>query len=439
MLKVIAIKDLKTRPPFKGLFPIDPEIRSAIKDSMRENGIDQSKPIDVWKEEGVIVDGHTRYEVAEDLEIGKVLIFEHSFTNESAALAYAIANQKNRRNIAPERILACVAAVDQRLKPGTRTDLGSNEPRLEESKRSADHTAALLGVSPATVKRVRAVIDHADPATRKAVEKGELTLNQAYQEVQEKQSALKEQQKEYSIFNRTNDNIEWASWSWNPVTGCEHACLYCYARDIANRFYKEKFKPTFHPERLTAPKNMGDPPVSSVKKIGDKNVFVCSMADLFGSWVSKDWIDQVIQVCRENPKWNFLFLTKNPKRYLEFEFPKNAWLGTTVSIQKHVAIAEKVFRDLEAEVKWLSCEPLLEHLEFTDLKVFDWIIFGGASQSTKTSEFNPPWEWIEDLMIQARKAKCMVYWKPNLKSRPKEYPYFDKVEVPNKVPKEFWG
>jgi pyruvate-formate lyase-activating enzyme len=28
-------------------------------------------------------------------------------------------------------------------------------------------------------------------------------------------------------------------WSWNPVTGCLHDCPYCYARDIANRFYRE--------------------------------------------------------------------------------------------------------------------------------------------------------------------------------------------------------
>jgi ParB-like chromosome segregation protein Spo0J len=48
-----------------------------------------------------------------------------------------------------------------------------------------------------------------------------------------------------STFNQTNDNIEWARWSWNPVTGCRYNCPYCYARDIANRFYQEKFEPTF--------------------------------------------------------------------------------------------------------------------------------------------------------------------------------------------------
>jgi hypothetical protein len=36
-------------------------------------------------------------------------------------------------------------------------------------------------------------------------------------------------------FNRTNENVDWAKWTWNPVTGCLHNCVYCYARDIAER------------------------------------------------------------------------------------------------------------------------------------------------------------------------------------------------------------
>ena len=37
-----------------------------------------------------------------------------------------------------------------------------------------------------------------------------------------------------ATFNQTDgDGISWASWSWNPVTGCLHGCNYCYAREIA--------------------------------------------------------------------------------------------------------------------------------------------------------------------------------------------------------------
>lgn len=30
--------------------------------------------------------------------------------------------------------------------------------------------------------------------------------------------------------------IDWATMSWNPVTGCRHGCPYCYARRTATRF-----------------------------------------------------------------------------------------------------------------------------------------------------------------------------------------------------------
>jgi Protein of unknown function (DUF5131) len=82
-----------------------------------------------------------------------------------------------------------------------------------------------------------------------------------------------------------NENIEWALWSWNPVTGCLHNCPYCYARDIAERFYEQKFAPSLWPGRLKAPQNTPFPEDKATQWIGHKNVFVCSMADLFGRWV----------------------------------------------------------------------------------------------------------------------------------------------------------
>ena len=33
-----------------------------------------------------------------------------------------------------------------------------------------------------------------------------------------------------------NTKIEWCDMTWNPVTGCQHGCKYCYARRIADRF-----------------------------------------------------------------------------------------------------------------------------------------------------------------------------------------------------------
>ena len=223
-----------------------------------------------------------------------------------------------------------------------------------------------------------------------------------------------------ATFNRQdNDSIEWALWSWNPVTGCLHNCSYCYARDIAERFYAWKFAPTFLPSRLDAPMHTKVPPGNN---IGARNVFTCSMADLFGKWVPAEWIEAVLDSVRQNPQWNFLFLTKFPSRLPDFDFPDNAWIGTTIDAQARIPHAEKCFAKTKAKVKWLSCEPMLERLTFDRLDLFDWIVVGGASASKKTPEFRPPREWIEHLEGQARKAGLKIYEKTNLLSRLREYP-----------------
>lgn len=150
--------------------------------------------------------------------------------------------------------------------------------------------------------------------------------------------------------------IDWCESTWNPVTGCLHGCEYYYARGIANRFkgcdgyenlhvldspmlidckndewlhskrrkcaYPYAFDPTFHHYRLN----------DYTGKKG-RNIFVCSMADLFGSWVPDSWIWEVFKACEKAPQHNYLFLTKNPKRYVELsekgilKHTGNMWYG----------------------------------------------------------------------------------------------------------------
>lgn len=241
-----------------------------------------------------------------------------------------------------------------------------------------------------------------------------------------------------------NENIEWALWSWNPVTGCLHNCPYCYARDIANRFYEPKFEPSLWPARLSSPLNTpfpqdkidalaaGDP-----RRMGLRSVFTCSMADLFGRWVPAEWIELVLDVVRQANQWTFLFLTKFPQRMAEFEFPRNAWVGTTVDCQARVANAEKAFKKIKAGAKWLSCEPLIEPLEFSDLGVFDWIVLGGSSRSSQTPEWHPPIEWVSKLVEDAISHDLRIYMKSNLLVRMREYPFgppdHDRYEAPEEL------
>lgn len=230
-------------------------------------------------------------------------------------------------------------------------------------------------------------------------------------------------------------DIEWAQWSWNPITGCLHDCPYCYARDIANqermaKVYPNGFAPTLHPLRLLAPQSM-KVPEEARKDHRFKNVFTGSMADIFGRWVPTEWIEAVLAQVRAAPQWNFLFLTKFPGRMADFEFPDNAWVGTSVDLQARVNAAEKAFAKINAKTKWLSVEPMLEPLRFHNLQLFRWVVIGGAARSSKTPDWRPPAIWWIELREQARAAGCAVYAKSNLLGNPSRE---GLCELPIKAP-----
>jgi len=159
--------------------------------------------------------------------------------------------------------------------------------------------------------------------------------------------------------------------TWNPVIGCLHQCVYCWARRYAVRLAKmgvkpyasNLFKPTFIPKRLDR------------KFRKHQLVFTSDMGDLFGSWVPTLWIQKVLETIRIWPETTFLLLTKNPERYLEFELPDNVIAGATIeSNHQHFAISKapsvekrlEAMRRLTHNKKMISVEPILDF----DLEAF---------------------------------------------------------------------
>ncbi len=254
--------------------------------------------------------------------------------------------------------------------------------------------------------------------------------------------------------------IDWATHSWNPVTGCKHGCEYCYARNIARRFgpraterpadgsqiielenyhgcyemlapanlvdgegktrtnnFPTGFAPTLHKYMLDFPE----------KKIAPGRIFVGSMTDLFGSWVPTRWIIQVLDACAKAEQHRYLFLTKNPKRYAELNhlalLPLGAafWYGATAVNSAQATEAGQTFQELPVEARtFLSVEPMLCDITETEgwealrrgLEL-DWIIVG-AMTGAGARKNRPRREWIENLVSDAAAAQVPVFMKNSL-------------------------
>lgn len=116
-----------------------------LKESIQEHGC--VYPLVVWKEAGVLVDGHRRNAICEELSLVPVLV-EKSFDSEESAVEWAKSQQVNRRNLTPEEITErrrkLVADVSTQKR-------GSREPL----QRVAGHKTVEreTGVKPATAKR----------------------------------------------------------------------------------------------------------------------------------------------------------------------------------------------------------------------------------------------------------------------------------------------
>lgn len=115
-------------------------------------------------------------------------------------------------------------------------------------------------------------------------------------------------------------NITWTDTTWNPVTGCSKAspgCAHCYAETMALRL-RSMGRPEYQqvhdgtgwtgqavclPGRLTQPLHWRKP----------REVFVCSMSDLFHPTVPFEFIAAVFGVMAATPRHRYQVLTKRPE------------------------------------------------------------------------------------------------------------------------------
>jgi len=245
--------------------------------------------------------------------------------------------------------------------------------------------------------------------------------------------------------------IEWCDSTWNPVTGCYHDCEYCYARTMVNRFgaktdpdfaekiivldnpvFKDKKSdalPKINPKREPYP--YGFIPTLHKYRLHDckykrqegRNIFVCSMADLFGDWVPDGWINEVMKACANAPKHNYLFLTKNPERYINLsDNSNNLWYGATVTDEESLVTAGICFMEQRVNAEryfntFLSIEPIQSEINIKKcdgyFSCLDWIIIG-AETGNRKDKVVPEREWISSIVEQCDQCGIPVFMKDSL-------------------------
>ena len=202
------------------------------------------------------------------------------------------------------------------------------------------------------------------------------------------------------IRDMNKTNIEFCDFTWNPVVGCLIGCWYCWARKFNYRFNKESefTVPKFFPNRLQRPGLIRKP----------SKIFVCSMGDIFSPGVKDDWIRQILEVVQENPDHTFQFLTKRPQRYAEFDFPRNVWLGTSISTHHDFWRLMQLNLCGCSYVTFVLVEPIMSYMHGVDFSKIDFLFVGSLTGYPGTTTHN--FEWASSI------EHHNIIYKENFKS-----------------------
>lgn len=208
--------------------------------------------------------------------------------------------------------------------------------------------------------------------------------------------------------------IEWTEQTWNPTTGCTKispGCKHCYAEVMAKRLkamgargYENGFNLSILPERLEQPLLRRKP----------TTYFVNSMSDLFHNEIPFGFLDQVFDVIKRTPQHTYQILTKRSARMRKYftsrgrVVPENVWLGVSVENRKYGLQRIDDLREIQAGIRFLSVEPLLEDIGVVNLTDIHWVIVGGES-GPNARPMKP--EWVEPIRQQCVKAGAAFFFK----------------------------
>jgi len=274
--------------------------------------------------------------------------------------------------------------------------------------------------------------------------------------------------------------IEWVKnpdgtqgYTWNPITGCNNQIdgmcqggnFPCYAYRLANGRLKQRylankntvtqnydedsypFYPRWWPERLEQ-----IPKCRMFRGLpfepDRRGIFVCDMSDLFGIGIPEQWTRCVLSYIKSSPQHRFYTLTKQPQNLIKWSpFPDNCWVGFTATNNTALQYGLAHIADVEAKIKYISFEPLLEKVNLLAVEMVDWVIIGALTGREaelggmlaryprlelmpygRIWTLQPRIEWVKEIIEACDKAKIPVFLKNNLQ------PLFPTLDIRQEMP-----
>lgn len=205
--------------------------------------------------------------------------------------------------------------------------------------------------------------------------------------------------------------ISWTHHTWNPVWGCHKispGCKHCYMFEQMKRYGRD-------PDAPQRTKTWSDPYrwERRARETGlPELVFTCSLSDWFIEETDQ-WRDDLWAIVHDCPHLIFQILTKRPQRIRD-HLPANwgdgygnVWLGTSVERADYLGRVD-VLRQVPAQVRFISAEPLLGPLSELDLTDVQWLIVGGETGP----EYRPmDHAWARELRDMAVDAGTAYFFK----------------------------
>lgn len=210
-------------------------------------------------------------------------------------------------------------------------------------------------------------------------------------------------------------NIAWTKSTFSPWLGCQRvseSCEKCYAESfVTGRMGLQVWGPT-------APWKLPERWNRKAARTGEFwPVFCSSLADVFEDRRDLDAPRaRLFDLIERTPALTWQLLTSRPERMVDLAperwrggWPANVWAGTTVENQRWADVRIPLLRAVPARVRFLSCEPQLERIDWRGrLAGIHWLIVGGES-GPGARPMDPA--WVRDLLAQCRAAGAAPFVK----------------------------